>query len=189
MKMIVSLLVDDLRGFEYYKPKSKITFFCKSTQPLGPLFLWQCLVFLFFPIDILHLSKKLVPLFSFYFSSTRKAPNNGVLLCPFVVIQLFPHNPTIYVARAPLQLLRSLVKLYLSMWLSVCQGSVTPDHWHNLRLCQYSRPILTQYHQEFLYHQVPTNCCPILTQYTAPSPRKAQLNQMELVRPILHKGA
>ena len=80
MKMIVSLLVDDLRGFEYYKPKSKISYFCESTQPLGPLFLWQCLVFLFFPIDILHLSKELVPLFSFYFSSTRKAPNNGVLL-------------------------------------------------------------------------------------------------------------
>ena len=114
--------------FNSYKPKSKISYFCESTQPLGPLFLWQCLVFLFFPIDILHLSKELVPLFSFYFSSTRKAPNNGVLLCPFVVIQLFPHNPTIYVARAPLRLLRSLVKLYLSMWLSVCQGSVTPDH-------------------------------------------------------------
>ena len=141
MKMIVSL-VDDLRGFEYYKPKSKISYFCESTQPLGPLFLWQCLVFLFFPIDILHLSKKLVPLFSFYFSSTRKASHNGVLLCPFVVIQLFPHNPTIYVARAPLQLLRSLVKLYLSMWLSVCQGSVTPDHWPNLRFCQFFKAFI-----------------------------------------------
>ena len=142
MKMIVSLLVDDLRGFEYYKPKSKISYFCESTQSLGPLFLWQCLVFLFYPSDILHLSKMLVPLFSFYFSSTRKAPNNGVLLCPFVVIQLFPHNPTIYVARAPLQLLRSLVKLYLSMWLSVCQGSVTPDHWPNLRFCQYFKAFI-----------------------------------------------